>query len=71
MIECRNCGKENNESEMMCYSCGEDLDSVPMTKKKTRKSRGFKKRVEQEYNSLAINEDMLIVEQQVEWLETF
>jgi len=75
MIKCVSCGKENNDSEMMCYSCGEDLDAPAKAKapaqEKKRKARGFKKRVEEASNSLAINEDFLIVEQQVEWLETF
>jgi uncharacterized protein YxjI len=68
MINCPNCGKENNESEMMCYFCGEDLDSA----KETRKSNSFKNRQEQKMgNPLMINEDFLIIKQQVEWLESF
>jgi len=73
MINCPNCGKENNESEMMCYFCGEDLDGSPAPKNK--KTAGFKKRKSasstSNSNPLAINEDFLIIEQQVEWMEAF
>ncbi len=76
MITCPNCGRENNDSEMMCYYCGEDLDSESPPQK-AKKSKGFQKRKTQptkragNVNPLAINEDFLIIEQQVEWLETF
>jgi len=74
MITCPNCGRENNDSEIMCYYCGEDLDTAKPEKNNTKK--GFKKRKSSTSrissgNSLSINEDFLIIEQQVEWLETF
>ena len=69
MKTCPACGRENNDSEIMCNYCGEDLDNVMPSKNK-----GFsKRRPSSNYhnNSSTINEDFLIVEQQMEWLETF
>ena len=74
MITCPKCGKQNNDSEMMCYSCGQDLDDSSSNLRLTRRnSSGFGNRNinNQENNALTINEDFLIVEQQVEWMETF